>query len=110
LPEGVTREQLMARFHVRRLDGSVESGARAFPALWSVLPGWRWLAMAGRLPGAAWAMECMYRAFLHLRPSLQLWAAKLDRHSGRLRQCDRCWFFPSAKRSLGCGLSRLVSR
>jgi hypothetical protein len=35
--------------------------------------------MAGRLPGAAWAMERAYRAFLHLRPSLQLWAAKLDR-------------------------------
>jgi predicted DCC family thiol-disulfide oxidoreductase YuxK len=90
LPEGVTREQLMARFHVRRLDGSLESGARAFLALWSVLPGWRWLAMVGRLPGAAWAMELAYRAFLHLRPSLQDWAAKLDRPRGSSEADARC--------------------
>ena len=90
LPEGATREQLMARFHVRRPDGSLESGAHAFLALWSVLPGWRWLAMAGRLPGAAWAMERAYRAFLHLRPSLQHWAARLDRSGAGSETDPRC--------------------
>jgi predicted DCC family thiol-disulfide oxidoreductase YuxK len=78
LPPGLTRAQLLARFHVRRRDGQVLSGAQAFLALWSVLPGWRWLAAAGRLPGAAWAMERCYRLFLRGRPLLQRWAARLD--------------------------------
>jgi predicted DCC family thiol-disulfide oxidoreductase YuxK len=79
LPPGVTREQLLARFHVRGRDGELLSGARAFLALWAALPGWRWLALVGRLPGAAWVMERSYRLFLRLRPMLQRWAARLDR-------------------------------
>jgi predicted DCC family thiol-disulfide oxidoreductase YuxK len=79
LPPGTTRAQLMARFHVRRADGELLSGAAAFIALWATLPGWRWLARLGRVPGAAWLMERAYRGFLHLRPQLQRWAARLDR-------------------------------
>ena len=79
LPPGITRGQLLARFHVRRGDGELLSGAQAFLALWAALPGWRWLARAGRLPGAAWAMERAYRLFLRWRPALQRWAARLDR-------------------------------
>jgi predicted DCC family thiol-disulfide oxidoreductase YuxK len=67
LPPGTTREQLLARFHVRSRDGQWLSGAEAFLALWAALPGWRWLARAGRLPGAAWAMERIYRLFLRWR-------------------------------------------
>jgi predicted DCC family thiol-disulfide oxidoreductase YuxK len=76
---GRTREQLLARFHVRRGDRQMLSGAQAFLALWSALPGWRWLALAGRLPGFAWAMEQVYRLFLRWRPALQRWAGRLDR-------------------------------
>jgi predicted DCC family thiol-disulfide oxidoreductase YuxK len=79
LPPGTTREQLLARFHVRDRDGQMLSGAQAFLALWATLPGWRWLALAGRLPGASWVMELAYRRFLRWRPKLQLWAARLDR-------------------------------
>ena len=79
LPPGTTREQLLARFHVRGRDGVLLSGAPAFLALWAVLPGWRWLALAGRLPGAAWVMERGYRLFLRWRPMLQRWAFRLDR-------------------------------
>jgi len=79
LPPGTTREQLMARFHVRDRDGQLHSGARAFLALWATLPGWRWLALAGRLPSVAWLMECTYTLFLRWRPALQRWAARLDR-------------------------------
>jgi predicted DCC family thiol-disulfide oxidoreductase YuxK len=79
LPPGTTREQLLARFHVRNTDGRLLSGAQAFLALWEALPGWRWLARVGRLPGAAWAMERVYRLFLHVRPALQRWASRLDR-------------------------------
>ena len=79
LPPGTTRAQLMARFHVRNRDGELLSGARAFLALWAALPGWRWLALAGRLPGAAWAMERTYRIFLRWRPALQRLASRLDK-------------------------------
>ena len=79
LPPGATREQLLARFHVRGRDGQLLSGAQAFLALWAALPGWRWLAWAGRLPGAAWAMERTYQLFLRWRPMLQRWASRLDR-------------------------------
>jgi predicted DCC family thiol-disulfide oxidoreductase YuxK len=79
LPEGTTREQLLARFHVRASDGRLLSGALAFLALWAALPGWRWLARIGRLPGATWAMERVYRLFLRVRPTMQRWAARLDR-------------------------------
>ena len=78
LPAGTTREQLLARFHVQGRDGQLISGAQAFLALWAALPGWRWLALAGRLPGASWVMERMYRLFLRFRPTLQRWAARLD--------------------------------
>lgn len=76
LPAGTTREQLLARFHVLSRDGQILSGARAFLALWATLPGWRWLALAGRLPGAVWIMEHTYQIFLRWRPLLQRWAAR----------------------------------
>ena len=79
LPPGTTRAQLLARFHVRDRDGQLLSGAAAFLALWTALPGWRWLAWVGRLPGAAWAMERTYRFFLRWRPMLQRWATRLER-------------------------------
>jgi len=78
LPPGTTREQLLARFHVRGRNGELLSGAQAFLALWAALPGWRWLALAGRLPGAAWLMEHSYRVFLRWRPMLQRWASRLE--------------------------------
>ncbi len=78
LPPGSTREQLLARFHVQRDDGELLSGAQAFLALWSALPGWRWLALISRVPGAVWLMECLYLLFLRWRPALQRWARRLD--------------------------------
>ena len=83
LPAGTTREQLLARFHVRGSDGRLLGGAEALLALWAALPGWRWLALIGRLPGAAWVMERLYRFFLRLRPTLQRWASRLDRPDAR---------------------------
>lgn len=79
LPPGTTREQLLARFHVRAGDGRLLGGAQAFLALWAALPGSRWLAPIGRLPGAAWTMERVYGLFLLWRPTLQRWAARLER-------------------------------
>ncbi len=71
LPPGGVRSDYMARFHVQRSDGQILSGAAAFVALWATLPGWRYLALAARLPGATPALELTYRAFLRIRPQMQ---------------------------------------
>jgi predicted DCC family thiol-disulfide oxidoreductase YuxK len=67
LGPGLTREAAMARMHLRRPDGSLVSGARAFTALWQSLPRWAWLGrLLDRRP-ALWALEAAYRAFLAVR-------------------------------------------
>lgn len=71
LPAGLRRNELLARFHVRHADGRIESGARAFIAMWERLPYWRVLAWFGRLPGMTAVMELAYRGFLRIRPALQ---------------------------------------
>jgi len=71
LPHGGVRSDYLARFHVQRGDGQVLTGAAAFVALWATLPGWRYLAMAARLPGATPLLELIYRAFLRIRPQMQ---------------------------------------
>ena len=65
------RARFLARFHVRRADGALLSGAAAFVALWQVMPGWRWLGRFGTLPGITPLLELMYRGFLRIRPSIQ---------------------------------------
>ncbi len=83
LPVELSRDVLLARFHVLRADGSVESGARAFLALWAAFPGWRWLARIGYLPGGPAILEIVYRGFLRIRPWMQRLAAKWDRGARR---------------------------
>jgi ubiquinone biosynthesis monooxygenase Coq7 len=78
LPASTDRARLLARFHVRRADGTLVDGARGFVALWSVLPGWRWLARLAALPGVTPLMERAYRAFLTLRPAMQRLAAAFE--------------------------------
>lgn len=77
LPEGVSREQALARFHVRRADGGVVSGALAFIEIWKLLPRWRWAARIAGLPGVALLMEGAYRLFLPIRPCLSKAFGKL---------------------------------
>lgn len=72
------RAALLARFHVQRADGTRLDGAAAFIAMWSRLPGWRWLARLARLPGMLALMELAYRGFLCLRPALQSLARRRD--------------------------------
>ncbi len=83
LPAGLTRAQLLARFHVQRDDGLLFSGAAAFVQLWQTLPGWRWLARLSRLPGMLWLMERCYRGFLRVRPAVQRLALRLERRQER---------------------------
>lgn len=68
IPPGVTRQQAMARFHVRASDGRILSGAAAFVEVWTRLPKWRWAASAASIPGAMTALELAYRMFLPVRP------------------------------------------
>jgi len=79
LPDGTSRGELLARFHVQFGDGRLLSGANAFLALWERMPGWRWLAFLGKVPGFPWAMEKLYVSFLRFRPTIQRWAARLDK-------------------------------
>jgi predicted DCC family thiol-disulfide oxidoreductase YuxK len=82
LPSGTRREDLMARFHVMQADGAVLSGAKAFVALWSTLPGWRWLSRLARLPGATPCLEWIYCRFLVARPWLQKRARAFEKQAG----------------------------
>ena len=66
--DGIGQEAALARFHLRRADGTLLSGAAAFAALWSMIPGFRGLASLARLPGMIPVLERGYRLFLRLRP------------------------------------------
>ena len=83
LPAHTTQAELLARFHVQDSSGQLRSGARAFLLLWAALPGWRWLAKLGSLPGAAWALERFYLVFLRVRPLMQRMVRRWDQHTSK---------------------------
>jgi ubiquinone biosynthesis monooxygenase Coq7 len=66
----LTREQALARFHVRDEHGRLVSGAAGFVAIWGRLPGLGWLAWLAMRPPVSWLLEPAYRAFLRFRPFL----------------------------------------
>lgn len=70
-PAGMTKAQLLKRFHLITPDGELLSGAEAFVFVWNRLPGWRWLGFFSRLPGMLFLMERVYLGFLIVRPTLQ---------------------------------------
>ncbi len=78
LPQGQSKEQLMARFHTRTAQGELLSGAAAFVHVWAQLPGWRVLAWLAKVPGMLWAMEKAYNGFLPVRPAIQRFVLKFD--------------------------------
>ena len=70
-PSEISHDAAMKRFHVRRADGRLVSGAAAFAELWKATPGWRWLGRIAALPPFVWIAEGLYRAFLVVRPAIQ---------------------------------------
>jgi hypothetical protein len=61
------RQVLLSRFHVKKPDGILISGARGFIELWSHLPRWNRLAPICAIPGIPSGLEILYRGFLKLR-------------------------------------------
>jgi predicted DCC family thiol-disulfide oxidoreductase YuxK len=69
LGEGLTREQAMARMHVREADGTLLSGAEAFGAMWRQMPGFKGLGWLLVMPPFGAIAEFGYRIFLVFRKS-----------------------------------------
>lgn len=68
LPDGVSREEALARLHVRLASGEVVSGAPAFIALWRATPRFRLLGKIASVPPLPWLLERAYLGFLKVRP------------------------------------------
>lgn len=64
----LTKEDAIRRFHVARPDGRLLSGARAFAALWSVLPATRIAGRTMALPGIVQLLDAAYALMLKVRP------------------------------------------
>ncbi|MGL4438303.1 MAG: thiol-disulfide oxidoreductase DCC family protein [Bosea sp. (in: a-proteobacteria)] len=79
IPDGLTQQQAMERFHVRTGSGALVSGAAAFVVVWAHLPSWRWAARAAALPGVLALLELGYRLFLPARPTLVAMFGKWQR-------------------------------
>ncbi|GAB6048822.1 DUF393 domain-containing protein [Methyloparacoccus murrellii] len=60
---GLELEAALRRFHVIDRAGTLQSGARAFLALWSELPGYRWLTRLVRALGLAPLLDGVYARF-----------------------------------------------
>lgn len=78
---GLTREEALARFHVRLGDGRLVSGGDAFTAVWRHLPLFRPAGLVLSLPGLRWLLNRAYDGFLKLRPAMQ------RRLSGGTKSC-----------------------
>ncbi len=70
LEADISRTRAKERFHVRRDDGQLVSGAAAFVSIWRVLPRWRWAARVASTAGMVLVLEGCYQLFLPARPVL----------------------------------------
>ena len=66
----LSREDAIKRFHVRRADGSLASGAGAFLAIWRNSGRVKWLARILDRQPFLWAGDRVYAVFLLMR---RLW-------------------------------------
>ena len=88
LGPGLDRSVVLGRFHIRRADGTLVSGAAAFVAVWRCLPAFsRLAALASSRPVLA-LLEAGYAIFLRVRPwwrprEAAIDAAPAERPGGR---------------------------
>jgi predicted DCC family thiol-disulfide oxidoreductase YuxK len=66
----LSREDALQRFHVRRGDGMLVSGAAAFLALWRETPGFTWAARLLSVRPLVAVLDAAYAGFLRIR---RLW-------------------------------------
>ena len=67
----LTCEAALKRFHVRRSDGKLLSGAAAFAELWMALPRFSWIGRIVSYPGIRHVADIAYSIFLGIRPLIQ---------------------------------------
>lgn len=70
LGDDLDYDAAMARFHVRRPDGRLASGALGFALMWQHLPRLRLPGRIAALPGIVHVLELGYRLVLRVR---KLW-------------------------------------
>lgn len=88
---GLSREQAMARFHVRDGAGQILSGGEAFARLWRDLPGFRLLGRLFSLRPFTWMINRSYDCFLRFRPRLQRMAGAPGGQAGNIcGEAGRC--------------------
>lgn len=66
-PHGVSPTLAMQRLHVLDKNGQMQSGAKAFAALWDDLPYYRWLAKIVRVLHLLPIIEFAYKHFAKWR-------------------------------------------
>jgi predicted DCC family thiol-disulfide oxidoreductase YuxK len=66
----LSRSDALARFHVRRADGTLVHGMRGFAALWQTLPRTAWLGRIAAFGPMPALLDAGYAVFLRLR---RLW-------------------------------------
>ena len=71
IPLGLSRQAVLARFHVIRRDGSVAVGAAGFVELWKAFPKLRLVGSLASLPPILFILELGYSLFLRVRPTIQ---------------------------------------
>ncbi len=76
---GLTGNAAMQRFHVRRADGTMLSGAAAFLDMWSRSRRLGWLQAWSRCPWLVRALEAVYMRFLRVRPAISGFLRRFER-------------------------------
>lgn len=66
----LARQDALKRFHVRRADGTLVSGAAAFLALYGHVPGFRLIVPYLAVKPVVAVLDVLYAGFLHFR---RLW-------------------------------------
>ena len=85
IPLDLSRQAVLAQFHVIRRDGSEAVGAAGFVELWKAIPKLRLVGHLASLPPVLPILELGYSLFLRVRPTIQRHArirlSCLDEHT-----------------------------
>lgn len=71
LGESLSRDNALARFHVRRADGVLVDGMLGFTVLWRALPRFAWAGRIASIGPLPLLLDAVYRVFLWVRPLWQ---------------------------------------